>query len=314
MLVDSEGTADESLGSVRVLLLKTKSIPTDAYEEYFNNDPNVVYQPEFIPVMQHKIHDRELDWLEHVIRSGCFTAHQSNEQTGGDAFGGIIFTSQRAVEAFSRAVSRIEQVLLDSLFPETVALYVVGPATANAVRAINLRCPVIGEHTGNGDLLADFILATYPKHTSAASKMPLLFLVGEQRRDIIPRKLQSEDLSSKHRIQVVERAVYGTEEREQFGMDFAAALQQRRDSQHTWVVVFSPTGCGAMLRALGWLDGAGRYSKALAHDHNRPVRVATIGPTTRDHLLSRYGYEPCVCADKPSPEGVGQGIARYSPL
>jgi uroporphyrinogen-III synthase len=39
--------------------------------------------------------------------------------------------------------------------------------------------------------------------------------------------------------------------------------------------------------------------------------IATIGPTTRDHLINTFGFEPDVCAMKPSAEGVGDGIVAF---
>jgi uroporphyrinogen-III synthase len=43
----------------------------------------------------------------------------------------------------------------------------------------------------------------------------------------------------------------------------------------------------------------------------RSVFVATIGPTTRDHLRKEYGFVADVCAEKPSQEGVALGIERF---
>ena len=42
-----------------------------------------------------------------------------------------------------------------------------------------------------------------------------------------------------------------------------------------------------------------------------PTYIATIGPTTRDYLQRTFGYEPDVCAETPSPEGVWKGITRF---
>lgn len=77
-----------------------------------------------------------------------------------------------------------------------------------------------------------------------------------------------------------------------------------------WVVVFSPTGCDAMLRVLGLGSQASNPSPGN-RDEEKRVFVATIGPTTREHLRSKYGFEPDVCAEKPSQDGVGVGIERF---
>ena len=82
-----------------MLLLKTKSTPTDAYEELFSTGSDGFhFEPHFVPVLQHRFQDegiREIDTLltEKRIsnRPGC-------------SYGGVIFTSQRAVEAFAKVV------------------------------------------------------------------------------------------------------------------------------------------------------------------------------------------------------------------
>jgi len=84
-----------------VLLLKTKSTPTDAYEELFrsyrspdaSNTPR--FDPRFIPVLEHRFDEPGLDTVRSILREG----RVSSTQEGG--FGGLIFTSQRAVEAFA---------------------------------------------------------------------------------------------------------------------------------------------------------------------------------------------------------------------
>ena len=113
-----------------------------------------------------------------------------------------------------------------------------------------------------------------------------------------------------------EVVVYGTCVKESFEEDFSAAvstLLQGDNERVVWLVVFSPTGCDAMLRVLK-LGNQGDHNnnpgEAPVNDTRR-VFVATIGPTTRDHLRFKYGFEPDVCAEKPSQDGVGDGIERF---
>ncbi len=165
---------------------------------------------------------------------------------------------------------------------------------------------VLGEHTGNGENLAQFILEDYgERYHDRPAKPPLLFLVGEQRRDIIPKTLTDENLPPEKRIPVDEVVVYGTGVMESFGQDFAARLRETADSASRWVVVFSPTGCESMLRTLDMLDETG---KARPKQEARNIFIATIGPTTRDFLRTKFGLEPDACAKKPSPEGVWEAI------
>jgi len=224
------------------------------------------------------------------------------------------------------------------------------------VLPLDLRPEILGADTGHGEALAHFILAHYNSLAGDSSaplrrgrRLPLLFLTGEQRRDVIPRTLTDPALDAGTRIAVDELVVYetGVMERfaEQFGREIARTAEaivggrlgetsaghvgddtQERRTTTTHeaaaavvVVVFSPAGCQAMLRCLGYIDERGRLTerarqRAAAGDYNGDgVRyvVATIGPTTRDHLTREFGFEPDVCAERPSPEGVGEGLGRF---
>lgn len=201
-----------------------------------------------------------------------------------------------------------------------IPLYVVGPATSRTLTGLRdtylPKCDVLGQDTGNGEKLAHYILDHYngTRSRSGTQNSPLLFLVGEQRRDIIPKTLMAEDLLKSERIQVDELIVYETAEMVSFLKDFEAAIKEARSAARNdgilWIVVFSPSGCGAMLKGLGWTDvETGKYRGR--EKGKRGVFVATIGPTTRDYLEKTYGYEPDVCAEKPSPEGVREGIERF---
>ena len=70
-----------------------------------------------------------------------------------------------------------------------------------------------------------------------------------------------------------------------------------------WVLLFSPAGCDGVVEALG-LDKEGAEGRGR-------VRIATIGPTTRDHLRERFAVEVDVCAERPSPEGVAGEIVQF---
>lgn len=166
---------------------------------------------------------------------------------------------------------------------------------------------VFGEHTGSGDKLAPFILEHYGEwykdREPGKPPPPLLFLVGEKRRDVIPKVLTAAGWG------VDEVVVYGMGELESFQDDITRQLADSTDRPRRWAIVFSPNGCDSMLCAMGLLDES--TGKAKPKPPNPSILVATIGPTTRDHLVNVYGYEPEVCAEKPTPEGVWQGIFRY---
>jgi uroporphyrinogen-III synthase len=199
---------------------------------------------------------------------------------------------------------------------QDVPIYTVGPATSRALRSIPQNPPlnIFGEETGNGEALAHYMLDHYGKwYEDRKTKPSLLFMVGEQRRDIIPKTLMDPTLSEEKRIQVDELVVYGTGVMESFEQNFAELLKGTEGRKLRWVVVFSPTGCEAMLRALGLLDPETGTVKPFGSGEEkvRKTFIATIGPTTRDYLKNTFNYEPDVCADKPSPEGVIDGIKKF---
>ncbi|GIJ92233.1 hypothetical protein Asppvi_011210 [Aspergillus pseudoviridinutans] len=323
-----------SSSSTPILLLKTKSTPHDGYEEFFSAHG---YNPAFVPVLEHHFNQTNVRTVKDLFTSGSLNAGP------GRKYGGLIFTSQRAVEGFARLVTTEVDVSIARDASRSLILYTVGPATSRSLttlRDTHLPHAVIyGSDAGDGQKLALAILEHYNTlydggdagagaHAPPA-KPPLLFLVGEQRRDIIPRTLMAESLSPAKRILVDELVVYETGVMESFEGDFRAAVRAGQeyladrdgdvDERVIWVVVFSPTGCDAMLRVLGFLSastessagGAGALVDGSAGGTERRVFIATIGPTTRDHLVKNYGFEPDVCAEKPSPEGVGAGIEAF---
>jgi uroporphyrinogen-III synthase len=145
------------------------------------------------------------------------------------------------------------------------------------------------------------------------TRLPLLFPVGEQRRDIIPKTLASESLPAAERTPVVELVVYETGEMATFEEDFTLLVREAKKTgvKEQWVVVFSPQGCEAMLMGLGWLETSnGKFSEARRKATSTPMRtrIAAIGPTTKQYLIEQFGFQPDVVAEKPSPEGVAEVI------
>ncbi|PWY94436.1 tetrapyrrole biosynthesis, uroporphyrinogen III synthase [Aspergillus sclerotioniger CBS 115572] len=309
-----------------ILLLKTKSIPNDGYDEFFiqNN-----YTPTFIPVLEHHFHVPNLQSIRSQLTSGALIPGP------GRKYGGLIFTSQRAVEAFASVLGKIDGATKTQLQTLQIPIYTVGPATHRTLTSLILphlpKAHIHGKDTGNGENLARFILehynSLYPDPSSSVAKPPLLFLVGEQRRDIIPKTLMDDGLPAAERIGVEEVVVYETGVMTGFEEMFGARVERERavikriieegdgEGWVVWVVVFSPTGGEGMLKGLGLLgnsQGQGQGgSERNEGGEERRFFVATIGPTTRDYLRDKFGFEADVCAEKPSPEGVGKGIERF---
>lgn len=304
---------------VPVLLLKTKSSPGDGYEEIFSQptQDGLSFEPSFVPVLEHRFEEAGMARLRSILN------HQMVGRHPGAAYGGLIFTSQRAVEAFTKLVQdgpgggdRGHEATTTPLpWPhlQDIPVYSVGPATTRCLKAVPQDPPlqVFGGHTGNGESLAHFMLEHYAGWYSdrPEEKPAMVFPVGEQRRDIIPKTLMDETLPRERRIGVEEIVVYGTGVMESFADDFKRCLQETQERKRVWIVVFSPTGCDAMLRGLGMLDEA--TGKAKPNDPSRTRFIATIGPTTRDYLRKTFDLEPDVSAEKPSPEGVLEAIKQF---
>jgi uroporphyrinogen-III synthase len=313
---------------IPVLLLKTKSGLSDGYEEHFQSFKERGYVPDFIPVLEHRFREDALEEIRELIIQKAFAA--SSGASNSSRYGGIIFTSQRAVEAFTKVIAELRNfgLLPDNALPVSCFFYVVGPATARGLRTLKLPCPIVGEESGNGDALAQFILSHYNEQyppDSGKQKPALLFLVGEQRRDIIPKTLQSENLDPAQRTQVDEVVVYETGEMDSFRSSFAQTWAQNLEDGYLrqWVVIFSPTGCRALLELWGLIDpdtGRVKTDNKRVQDRRASVTapesqprtfIATIGPTTKDYLVREFGFEPDVVAPKPSPEGLLEGIEEF---
>ena len=93
-------SGDTSHRTCPILLLKTKSAPRDGYHEYFSSVSSSLthrYEPRFIPVLEHKYHDANLATVKELCVAG----------TLAQKYGGLIFTSQRAVEGFGSVLGHI---------------------------------------------------------------------------------------------------------------------------------------------------------------------------------------------------------------
>ena len=257
-----------------IILLKTKSQPTDPYFSYFSTHP-LPHGPTrtiFIPVLQHT--HTNLPTISTLLTSPA-------------SYGGLIITSQRAVESFNTAISALPAAST-SAFLQSTAVYTVGPATSTAVMNLGFRREnVHGKECGTGIALAEHILASY-----RTPEKPLLFCNSAARGEFIPSALAS-------KIPLEELVVYETRVDDGFAGEFARVLGENGYGGERWVVVFSPTGAE---KALEIVRDRG--------DQGGKTFWAAIGPTTEGHLIG-LGRKPEVVAERPSPEGLLRGIARF---
>lgn len=87
-----------SPSSTPLLLLKTRSTPTDPYATHFSS-PSSPFTPTFIPVLEHTPNKPNLARIKTLLR----------ERSLQEGYGGCIFTSQRAVEGWARVVGEVDK-------------------------------------------------------------------------------------------------------------------------------------------------------------------------------------------------------------
>ena len=308
---------------IPLLLLKTPTSPIDAYTTLFTSPPtsSCTYTPHYIPVLTHHSNLSPLFPILDPLASSVHSAGSLSCDYISFPYGGLIFTSARAVDAFATALGNITTGPGSAAWPNLkslrLPLYAVGPATADALRGQILHylpgCEIVGEEAGSGEVLAPLIVKGYSspgavgaENDSGRERKPLLFLVGEKHKDVIPRVLRAGG------IEVQEVVVYRTVERKDFRCDLDIVLEKTADAKIRWIIIFSAAGVEAMLRALGWLDEETRRARKRCDGQERKTFVASIGPTTRDYMRKKFDFEVDVCAERPSPEGVREGIERFA--
>ncbi|KAK6334361.1 hypothetical protein TWF730_003574 [Orbilia blumenaviensis] len=296
-----------------ILLLKTKSTPTDPYDVLL---ASAGYTPIFVPVLQHHAVNGDVV-REYVLSGGLVPVEGSDE--GVRKFGAIIITSQRAVEALGTILDELKEThaqIVQTLL-QTTTIYVVGPATRNSL--INLgfqKERVVGEECGNGAVLADLIVEHYSNNfITDNDKGPgdLLFLTGETHSTIIPSRVP-EKLKGKSGgldVKVEEVVVYKTGVMEEFEADFRSCLQrlevgdaaaEGEEEKERWIVFFSPTGTDAALRVLGEREEGKETNRGLKY------KCCSIGPTTKDFMYQKFKRAADAMAKTPSPDGVLEAI------
>jgi len=290
--------------------------PSDPYEAVLSS----TYRTYFLPALTHAFVN--YDTLQENVLNGP-----------KGRFGGVVVTSQRAVEAWAHCRKSAEPRHVDvssndapssseaqSAWDE-VPFYCVGPATAASLLALNTQTCVVppssmvrgGEESGNADKLADYIIAMHglsigsttsscdsspsqgPLEPAVPQPLPLLYLVGDKTRETIAGRLSSAG------IPVVKLHVYDTFPSPTFDENFRAVVNEAGGIDHLrWIAFFSPSGAKQALPLLA------SWKEKL----DLGPRIAAIGPTTRDYLLGA-GIEVHAMAHSPKPEALLQAIRLY---
>lgn len=255
--------------SSNVLLLKNKTAELDTYETAFKKKN---FDPVFIPLINHT------HIAEDVLRLFSDSEYLNDLQH-------IIVTSQRTVECLSESVfPKLDPGKKSMLLGKTV--YSVGSTTSAFLTHIGFQDVRGGSNAGNGSILSDIIISDLLSKDNSAAYNELLFLVGEIRRDIIPKKLSAAGLHVK------ETVVYSTHVLQdtltKFKFEFKGGC---------WVVVFSPQGSEDIINFL----------KEIPTTH---YKIASIGPTTEKYLVS-MGIKPSIVSPKPDSSSLIKSMICY---
>lgn len=253
-----------------MLLLKNKTAQLDKYEVAFKSNG---YETFFVPLIAHTHVPEELLGL---INDKEYLKNLQN----------IVVSSQRTVECLSESVlPKVDLAIAEILLGKTV--YAVGPATEEFLTRIGFKNVKGGKDAGTGSILADLIAQDLlGQDQEAARHHEVLSLVGEIRRDIIPKKLSSKGLK------VREVVTYQT-------VDLDDNLERFQEvvSPHSWVVLFSPQGTEDILSDLN------------KHPDSK-IKIASIGPTT-ENFLNGKGIQPQVVSPKPDSDSLLNAIKLF---
>ena len=329
-------SSSSSLTPPPLILLKhpSPSEAEDRYTTFFASQHPSAPQSIFVPPLDSALVTSSIENIRAQLR---------NRRNFFRHYGGLVLTSQRAVEALGQALDedKDSQEELKSAMREkeksasVFEVFVVGPATGSAVTALlekyGFPATVRGQDTGNSANLSGYILSNYTAvHDSTSASAPgdrkaLLYLVGETHDPAFTGALRFGGLI------VDELVVYATRQREDFAKELHAALknfpsnptESGKQNHDPWIVAFAPTGCAAMLRALGWLRAGSsyadvpvyRYAPATRHEQDEKrgfqLRCAAIGPKTRSFAWREFNMEFDAVAEKPTPEGLWEAISGH---
>lgn len=238
-----------------LLLLKTKTVPSDPYHDLLTENS---ISHNFIPLLTHK-----------HIPEECIEKLENNYEN----IGYLIITSQRAVEALQQSIlpklnGKIVSYLLN------LPILTVGPATADFLQKLGFTNIKGGSEAGNGSVLADIIIDDKENNYKAGKG---LFLVGEIRKDVIPRKLKPLGFN------ITELVVYTTKPMDCIMERYTAKLLPNRNNI---VVFFSPQG-----------------TEEIVEQIDSSVKVLSIGPTTQQYLIEKNIKVDGVC-EKPNAKSL----------
>ncbi|KAJ2029182.1 uroporphyrinogen-III synthase [Coemansia sp. S610] len=304
-----------------VILFRDSSRGKDSYTEPLLEDHEAV---ESVAVLQHQ------DLLATQTIDDIIESHASDRP-----FAAVVFTSQNAVRALDRVLSKWTAADSPDQAAErreqwdrfiSLPIFVVGGATGMACRSILLKhlpcMDVRGEVTGGASAMLPVITEFCTKYqTQNKGRTPrLVFFCGDQRRDTLPSGLHS-GVAELHEVPTY--TTVGRDPRD-IRCDLIRAVNRIKvlcDASGgvlIWMAFFSPSGVRAVAPLLASLESehilcayaGGRVSPALSVPSVARYGVAAIGATTRDEIIAQL--KPClaVLANEPSVQGIRKSICK----
>ncbi|XP_026206454.1 uroporphyrinogen-III synthase isoform X1 [Anabas testudineus] len=205
-----------------------------------------------------------------------------------EKYGGLVFTSPRAVEAVEKCLGPEERreewnnAVRDKW--NSKSIYVVGKATAALVQSLGLK--PLGEETGTAEILSRVIIEREDTNIP-----PLFFPCGSIKREVLPTALRENG------VPLETLTVYQTAEHP----DLEKNLMNYFTEQGTpaSIAFFSPSGVKFCLKVVQRLSG----------EQLMQIKFAAIGPTTRDAMTAEGLCVSCTAA-KPTAEHLAAAIAK----
>nr|XP_004659313.2 uroporphyrinogen-III synthase isoform X3 [Jaculus jaculus]XP_044990024.1 uroporphyrinogen-III synthase isoform X3 [Jaculus jaculus]XP_044990029.1 uroporphyrinogen-III synthase isoform X3 [Jaculus jaculus]XP_044990036.1 uroporphyrinogen-III synthase isoform X3 [Jaculus jaculus]XP_044990044.1 uroporphyrinogen-III synthase isoform X3 [Jaculus jaculus] len=204
-----------------------------------------------------------------------------------EGFGGLIFTSPRAVEAVKLCLEKDNktEVWEKSLKEKWNAksVYVVGNATASLVSKIGLDGE--GENCGNAAQLAEYICS------KECPAVPLLFPCGTLKGDTLPNMLKDRGIPMES-INVYQTIPHP-------GIQGSLENYYSKKGVPDSITFFSPSGLKYSLE----------YIQELSGDSFDQIKFVAIGPTTTRALTAK-GLPVSCTAEKPTPQALATGLTK----
>lgn len=259
----------------QILLLKNATVPSDPYEEIFQQHN---FNPIFLPLLNH----------EHFNRNDTIAFLTSEEFLHGIPI--FIITSQRAVEMFDDCLSQIsDEAILDQIFNKIA--YTVGPATYEVLEKLGFKDIRGGLKAGNGSKLSELIM------NEISPDQRIVFFTGVIRKDIIPKALL------KHNYNLIEKVIYKTESRSDIIQNFNeiwVSIQEfiKNPKNTQWIMFFSPQGTESIVEHLRGIELPTNF------------KIGSIGPTTEEYLQNN-NLKSHIVAEKPHAKSLILDILKY---